>query len=118
MQKAQDRYADNANKKRKDGHKYQLDDYVMLRNFYLTRGVSLKLIPRFKGPFEVVKVLRNDQYVVADVEDFQGDQVTSVGTKVCGNQKICICGIEAIKFLYICLYIFVYSSMLPRTEQG
>ena len=74
LQKAQDRYADNANKKRKDAHEYQLGDYVILRNFDSTKGISTKVIPLFKGPYEVIKVLRNDRYVVADIEGFQVTQ--------------------------------------------
>lgn len=65
------RYIDQ---KRKEPHKYAEGDYVMIRNFDSSPGVSHKLIPQFRGPYEVVKVLRNNRYVVADVDGFQVTQ--------------------------------------------
>ena len=43
----------------------------MIRNFDSTAGVTHKLIPNFKGPYQIIKESRNDRYVVADVERFQ-----------------------------------------------
>ena len=48
LQKAQDRYAENAIEKPKDAHEYHLGNYVMLGNFDSTEEVSLKLIPWFE----------------------------------------------------------------------
>jgi len=45
----------------------------MIRNFDVTPGVNKKLIPKFKGPYAVKRVLDNDRYVVADIE---GNQIT------------------------------------------
>lgn len=59
------------NKHRQKQLEYELGGLVMIKNFENTPGVSKKLIPRFKGPYEVVTKLRNDRYVVADVEGFQ-----------------------------------------------
>lgn len=61
-------------KKRKSAHEYCEGDLIMLRNFDTTLGVSKKLIPSFKGPYTIVKRLRNDRYIVADVEGFQNTQ--------------------------------------------
>lgn len=52
----------------------------MVKNYDATPGVPKKLIPRFKGPYEVKKVLRNDRYVLEDVENFQLTQKPYSGT--------------------------------------
>lgn len=57
--------------RRKEPYKYAEGDYVMIKNFESTPGSSHKLIPQFRGPYKVVKELRNNRYVVADVEGFQ-----------------------------------------------
>lgn len=61
-------------KSRKAPHVYDQGDYVMVKNFDSTVGVSRKLIPRYRGPYEIIKKLRNNRYVVADVKGFQGSQ--------------------------------------------
>lgn len=37
----------------------------------VTPGIDKKLIPKFRGPNEVKKVLDKDRYVVEDIERFQ-----------------------------------------------
>lgn len=71
MSKAQEKYTEYANRKRKDAKIYKEGDYVMIRNFDVTKGVSSKLIPKFKGPYIVKKVLRNQRYVIADIDGLQ-----------------------------------------------
>jgi len=36
----------------------------MIRNFVSILGTSQKLLPRFKGSYEIDRILRNDRYVV------------------------------------------------------
>jgi len=45
----------------------------MIKNVDVTVGVNKKLIPKFKGPYVVKKMLDYDRYVVGDIE---GNQVT------------------------------------------
>ena len=61
-------------KKRKPPFKYKIGDLVAIKNFDSTPGVAHKLIPRFKGPYKIIKELRNNRYVVADLEGFQLSQ--------------------------------------------
>ena len=58
-------------KKRKDPHNYELGDFVMTKNFDTTVGAVEKLIPQYKGPYQVIKKLRNDRYALSDIENFQ-----------------------------------------------
>lgn len=48
-------------KSRKKPHQYKKGDYVGIQNFDSTPGAPKKLIPEFKGPYEIAKVLRNDR---------------------------------------------------------
>jgi len=50
---------------------YKKGDYVMVKNFDSTAGISRKLIPKCKGPYVISKVLRNDRFLLKDVEGFQ-----------------------------------------------
>lgn len=58
-------------KKRKEARNYEVGDKVMITNHDVTPGVNKKLIPKFKGPYEVVKKIDNDRYLVRDIEGFQ-----------------------------------------------
>lgn len=70
MGKAQEYNRTYVDRKRKEPQKYVEGDYIMVRNFESTLGSSHKLIPQFRGPYQVIKVLRNNRYIVADVEGF------------------------------------------------
>ncbi|XP_046142337.1 uncharacterized protein LOC123987954 [Osmia bicornis bicornis] len=74
-------------KKHKPPYEYQVGDYIMLKNFVSTPGVSQKLIPQFKGPYEIIRKLRNDRYVVADVRGFQNTQRPYQGTWSSANMR-------------------------------
>jgi len=51
----------------------------MIKNFDSTPGVSKKIIPRFRGPYEVQKILGNDQYLVVDCPGIQNSQKPYTG---------------------------------------
>lgn len=46
----------------------------MITNVDVTIGRNKKLIPKFRGPYVVKKVLSHDRYVVGDIEGFQISQ--------------------------------------------
>ena len=71
IEKSQKYNKEYFDKKRKKANVYKIDDYVMIRNIDTTKGVSQKIIPEFKGPYKISKVLRNDRYVVKDIENYQ-----------------------------------------------
>lgn len=45
---------------------YTVGDYVVVRNVDTTVGSNKKLIPQYKGPYVVHKILGNDRYVIRD----------------------------------------------------
>lgn len=59
------------NNKRKIACEYAEGDFVVIRNFEATGG---KLVPAYRGPYRIVKKLRNDRYVIADIEGHQMSQ--------------------------------------------
>lgn len=67
-------------RKRKAPKTYEKGDMVMVKNFDNTPGVSRKTIPRFRGPYEIDKVLRNNRYVITDPPGFQNTQKLYTGT--------------------------------------
>jgi transposase InsO family protein len=66
QRKQKERY----DKSRRDAIKYSIGDLVMLRiTSEPATGGSRKLLPKFKGPFRITRVLFNDRY---EVEDLRG----------------------------------------------
>lgn len=61
----------NFDKKHKNPHVYKINDYVMITNVDTTAGTNKKLIPKYRGPYVISKVLPNDRYVVEDIPGFQ-----------------------------------------------
>lgn len=47
----------------------------MIRNVDTSTGSNKKLIPKYKGPYIVKKVLDSDRYIITDIEGFQVTQL-------------------------------------------
>lgn len=56
-------------KLRASATKYQVGDLVMVPCAFSATGGSKKLLPKYKGPFKVRKVLFNDRYEVEDLRE-------------------------------------------------
>ncbi|CAH1713532.1 unnamed protein product [Aphis gossypii] len=74
IDKAQEVNTAQYNSKRKTPTIYTIDDYVMITNVDVTVGHNKKLIPKFRGPYVVRKVLDHDRYVIGDIDGFQVTQ--------------------------------------------
>lgn len=46
----------------------------MIKNIVTTVDLNHKLLPKYKGPYVVDKVLRMDRYLIKDIEGFQLSQ--------------------------------------------
>jgi len=75
------------NRKRKSASEYEIGDLEIIRNFDSTTGISNKLKPAYKGPYCVKKRLRNNRYVLADVEGLQLSQRPYLGVWESANMK-------------------------------
>ncbi|XP_012249076.1 uncharacterized protein LOC105682000 [Bombus impatiens] len=63
------------NKRRKKARAYRTGDLVAIER--TQGGPGLKLHPKFLGPYRVVKVLRNDRYIVQREGEHEGPRTTS-----------------------------------------
>lgn len=68
QQAASERYY---NLRHKPATVYRAGDYVVIRNTDTTPCINKKLIPKFKGPLIIKRVLDHDRYIVGDIEGFQ-----------------------------------------------
>lgn len=73
IRKSQEQQQAYYNSKHKASHKYDVGDFVMIRNTDTSVGTNKKLIPKFRGPYVIKKVLEQDRYLIEDIE---GQQLT------------------------------------------
>lgn len=85
--KAQESQKHDYDRKRKQPKVYTSGDFVMVRNFDSTSGVSKKLLSQFKGPYEVTKVLRNNRYLISNIEGLQNIQRPYTGVWEASNMR-------------------------------
>lgn len=52
---------------------------MVVTNNDVTPGVNKKLIPKYKGPYTIHKILPNDRYAIKDIERFQVTQIPFEG---------------------------------------
>ena len=62
------------NKKHKIPKTYAEGEKVMITNVDTTIGVNKKLVPKYRGPYQVKKIIGNDRYLLTDVPGFQVTQ--------------------------------------------
>lgn len=75
-------------KTHKEPHKYKIGDKVVITNHVVTPGVNKKLLPKFKGPYEVEKILPHDRYILKDVDGHQITQMPYHGTLDASHMKL------------------------------
>lgn len=61
--------------KRKEPTIYKVNDCVVIKNYDIHSGYNRKLLPKYKGPYVIKKVLDNDRYIVGDMDGFQITQI-------------------------------------------
>lgn len=75
LQRIQEENRRGYNRKRKKARAYREGDIVAIRR--TQQGPGLKFAPKYLGPYEISKVLRNDRYLVQRVGDHEGPRQTS-----------------------------------------
>lgn len=74
--------------KRKEAHIYKVGDLVVLKiPSHTNDGQSTKLLPLYKGPFQVTNVLGNDRYQVADMRGAERSSKKYDGIACVENMK-------------------------------
>jgi len=58
----------DCNKRRVKVKGYKKGDYVMVKNFDSTVLTARKVIPKHKGPYKIAKAMRNDRFLLEDVD--------------------------------------------------
>jgi hypothetical protein len=71
LRKNQEKMKTQFDKKRRKPPTYSEKDLVMVRCEAPSTGQSRKLTAKYRGPYEVVKALDNDRYLVQDIEGEQ-----------------------------------------------
>uniref|UniRef100_A0A1B0DGV6 Reverse transcriptase RNase H-like domain-containing protein n=1 Tax=Phlebotomus papatasi TaxID=29031 RepID=A0A1B0DGV6_PHLPP len=88
MQNHYARVAQIHNRGHKSPRKYQEGDIVLIRAEPPATGQSRKLLPRFKGPYMVSKVLEGDRYEVRDTDSTQITQIPYVSVQAADRMKL------------------------------
>lgn len=86
--KQQVKTKNQSDKKRKIALTYDVGDYIMLKNFDSTTGISPKLKPCFKGPYQVTKVSPNNRYIIANIPGCQVTQKRYEGVWEPANMRL------------------------------
>lgn len=71
MNEKRQKHANNFNAKHQSPQKYCEGDLVLIKQEAPSTGFSRKLYPRYRGPYQIKKVLENDRYVVTDTDELQ-----------------------------------------------
>lgn len=86
IQKAASYNQNRYNLRHKSPTKYKVGDHVLITNIDVTPGINKKLLPKFRGPYVVKKVLNNDRYVICDSDNHQITNLPYEG--VCSPQNM------------------------------
>ena len=55
--------------------KYEIGDFVVMKNVDSTVGRNKKFIPKYRGPYVVHRILPHDRYLIRDVDNCQLTQL-------------------------------------------
>ncbi|XP_055910752.1 uncharacterized protein LOC129945117 [Eupeodes corollae] len=78
-------YYDN---RHKSPTEYKQGDYIMIKNIDTTPGTNKKLLAKFRGPYEIKKVLPNHRYAIGDIEGLQLTRLPYKGICSPSNMKL------------------------------
>jgi transposase InsO family protein len=71
LEQNREKMARQFNKGRREAPVYKEGDLVLVRSEAPATGESRKLVPKYRGPYEIVKFIGNDRYVIQDIEGEQ-----------------------------------------------
>lgn len=74
-------------KRHKKPIQYKIGDHVLIKNVVNTPGINKKFLAKYKGPYEVVKILPNDRYLIKDLDNLQISRLPYEGVCCPENMK-------------------------------
>jgi len=57
---------------------YAESDYVLIQDKRMKANVNSKLKPKYKGPYQIAKVLGDNRYVIRDIPGFNITQLNTI----------------------------------------
>lgn len=75
IERSQNYSSERAIELNRPAKQYNIGDFVVIRNVDTVIGTNKKLIPKYRGPYMVHKILGHDRYVIRDVENCQLTQL-------------------------------------------
>lgn len=75
IEKIQRENCNNYNRKRKVANKYKVGELVAIKRTQVVPGSKFRT--KFLGPYDIVKILRGDRYVVERIGEHEGPRTTS-----------------------------------------
>lgn len=87
LEKNKETLSKQFNQKRTKARQYEIGDVVLQRSEPVATGESRKLMPKYRGPYEIEQALGNDRYIVRDIEGEKQSQRTYRGTVAADRLK-------------------------------
>lgn len=91
----QDKVAGRHNRRHRKPRSYKEGDLALLKAEHPATGESRKLLPRYRGVYQVTKVLLNDRYEVSDTKTTQVSQKPFVSDQAADKIKPFIYGLDS-----------------------
>lgn len=70
ISKSQERNLKYFNEHHRPAKQFEVGEYVVIKNVDVSVGKNKKLIPKYRGPYEIKKKFDHDRYLVEDIADF------------------------------------------------
>ena len=88
IKKNQDYNKQYFDKRQKTPNIYNIGDYVMIKHVNTISGINHKLLPKYRGPYEIRKILENDRYLIKDITGMQLSRLPYTGVCAAANMKL------------------------------
>ena len=80
---------------------------MVIKNVITTAGINKKLLPKFKGPYEIVEVLDNDRYLINDIPYMQITRLPYRGVRSAANMKKYIIWAGEVQYMFYIDYCYI-----------
>lgn len=74
-------------RRHKSPRSYKQGEYVLIKNVITTPGINKKLHAKYRGPYEIKKILPSDRYVIGDIDGLQITRLPYKGISSPSNMR-------------------------------